>query len=880
MVQIIKITLCCLVIFFNPFFASAQDDCSTHPTEEQIKYLSQNVEERMHFRGAQDRSSGIRWVPIQFHECVHSPGSVPTVYQITHIDMLMSKLNAVFLPYDIQFFECGPINVFANSTLHSFDNSEEAQLVQYETPNVLNVYFFAAVTSGGTPVCGYSYLPPSADRIIMRKSCLYDEVFLHEIGHYFSLYHTHGNNATTDELVNGSNCQVAGDDICDTPADPNLFRAYGYMNGCTYIGQVNDVNGDRYVPDPTNLMSYAHIGCKTQFSTQQKNRMAYSVLNDRAYLTGCQHPNACSNPITSLPYHADFETGLENWSNIYLNPGTQAYYQIGSGATPTVGTGPDAAFSGSQYAFVESNNQHINYRVDVLRGPCFDLRGYTNPKLSYRYHSFGSSILEHGVAFSTDGGYDWVGPTGSQIIHYATDNNSNQWNQVVCNLSAAKTARYFQLGFFASLGVDSLGDFAIDSIRIFDDTPTACNLAVIGNVLNVTCTGLNNGSIALSVSGNNTNNITYLWSNGGTSGSITGLAPGTYTVTVSNGPGCTNVQTFSILTPQPLVLSATTAHTGGATGGSVTTTVSGGTTPYTYAWSNGSSAANLSGVAAGTYGLTVTDSKDCSTTGSYLITQPVVCSTYYSAFPWTSSLEANFGIFERVNGYQTNWVRRSGATANPNTGPDQAYNGSQYAFINSGNTQRTAVLQSKDCLNLLAVNNPVFEFYYHLFGAQMGTLHVEISTNNGTTWTTVWSLSGNQGNQWQKASINLQPYNNGATRIRLRGVAISNTSDMAVDAFYIGPAGGNQYAPFESTEQGPTLSVSPNPSNGIFNLKVAQSAGFERFEVLNASGQIITEQVITDPLTRIDLSAQPTGLYYLRAYNNEVVEIRKILITK
>jgi MAM domain, meprin/A5/mu/Secretion system C-terminal sorting domain/Pregnancy-associated plasma protein-A len=881
MTKPIQIAMWCLAMLYHPFLTTAQE-CSTEPTAAQIEHLSRNVEARMHFSGVQDRSGGIHWVPIQFHECVPTPGSLPQVYPLGHIDVMMNQLNTLFLPYNIQFFECSPIHVFASGTLHSFDSSEEPQLAQYETTNVLNVYFFEAVSSGGTPVCGYSYLPPSADRVIIRKSCMYEEVFLHEMGHYFSLYHTHGksNSVRTDELVNGSNCQHAGDDVCDTPADPNVFRSYGYMNGCTYIGQINDANGQPYAPDPTNYMCYANIGCKTHFSTQQLNRMAYSALNDRAYLTGCQHPNACSNPITTLPYHADFEAGMENWSNVFLDPSTQVNFQVGSGATPTPGTGPDAAFSGSNYLFIESNTLHETNRAALVRSPCFDLRGYNNPKMSFRYHSFGTSFDAYGVAVSMDGGYDWYGATGAQLLQYGAVNNSNQWNQVVCDLSAFKTARYFQVGIFCGLLVDSLGDFAIDSIRIYEDTPVACNLSVFGFVNNVTCDGLNNGFIALSVSGNNLQNATYTWSNGHTTGGPSGLSPGSYTVTVSTSPECSNIQTFNVLSPQLLVVNGTPAHSGAANGGSIVTNVSGGTGPYYYAWSNNSTTADLSGVLAGTYNVTVTDSKDCSVVRTYVIIQPVVCSTYYNTFPWTGSMESNFGIFERVNGYQTNWVRRSSPTANPNTGPDQAYHGSQYAFINSGNGQRTAVLRTKDCLNLLAVNNPVFEFYYHMFGAQMGVLYVEISIDNGTTWTTVWTMSGNQGNQWQKASISLQPYNTGATRIRLRGVANAQTSDMAIDALYIGPAGSNQFYPYTSSSPAPAITVSPNPSNGFCFVDMAEEAGFQSLEVTNSSGQIIISQSIISLNTMLDLTAQPSGIYYLRVFNEETATIKKIVLTR
>ena len=74
----------------------------------------------------------------------------------------------------------------------------------------------------------------------MRNSCAYNgSTIIHEFGHYFSLFHTHGptNSAITTELVDGSNCTTSGDELCDTPADPNLS---GNVTNCLYTGGLFD----------------------------------------------------------------------------------------------------------------------------------------------------------------------------------------------------------------------------------------------------------------------------------------------------------------------------------------------------------------------------------------------------------------------------------------------------------------------------------------------------------------------------------------------------------------------------------------------------------------------------------------------------------------
>ena len=149
--------------------------------------------------------------------------------------------------------------------------------------NTINVYFVNSILfPRGTGAAGYTYLPPGPDRIFMTHGGISGLTLEHEMGHYFSLFHTHGttNFGTTDELVDGSNCTTAGDRICDTPADPNLS---GKVNSsCLYIGTDRDANGQLYVPDPTNIMSYSH--CDDRFSTGQYVRAREGFERSRNYL--------------------------------------------------------------------------------------------------------------------------------------------------------------------------------------------------------------------------------------------------------------------------------------------------------------------------------------------------------------------------------------------------------------------------------------------------------------------------------------------------------------------------------------------------------------------------------------------------------------------
>lgn len=134
-----------------------------------------------------------------------------------------------------------------------------------------------------------------------------------------------------------------------------------------------------------------------------------------------------------------------------------------------------------------------------------------------------------------------------------------------------------------------------------------------------TCAG-NTGSATVAATGG-TAPYTYLWSTGGTTQTITNLLPGTYSVTVTTAAGCTSIGNTVVSGSTPISLSTSITQAGcGQTNGGVALTVSGGTTPYTYAWSTGATTQNLANVAAGSYSVTVTGASGCTATTTATVT--------------------------------------------------------------------------------------------------------------------------------------------------------------------------------------------------------------------------------------------------------------------
>lgn len=138
------------------------------------------------------------------------------------------------------------------------------------------------------------------------------------------------------------------------------------------------------------------------------------------------------------------------------------------------------------------------------------------------------------------------------------------------------------------------------------------------NVTQVFCSGGATGSISASGS-NGTAPYTYSLDgvNFQTSGIFDSLSAGNYTVTVKDANGCLALQNVTLTEPGQMditLLNTTPASCFNTTDGSVDIDVSGGATPYQFAWSNGAATQNLINVGGGNYTVTVTDNNGCTAT--------------------------------------------------------------------------------------------------------------------------------------------------------------------------------------------------------------------------------------------------------------------------
>ena len=132
-------------------------------------------------------------------------------------------------------------------------------------------------------------------------------------------------------------------------------------------------------------------------------------------------------------------------------------------------------------------------------------------------------------------------------------------------------------------------------------------ITINGTVTDVSCNGGSDGSIDITVGGG-VGNFTFSWSNGSTTEDLTGVAAGSYTVTVTDGNGCTATASFTVNEPPALTISLSFDSNTNV----ISASVSGGTPPYSYSWNTGSTDDSIVVSTSGQYFVTVTDANGCS----------------------------------------------------------------------------------------------------------------------------------------------------------------------------------------------------------------------------------------------------------------------------
>lgn len=151
---------------------------------------------------------------------------------------------------------------------------------------------------------------------------------------------------------------------------------------------------------------------------------------------------------------------------------------------------------------------------------------------------------------------------------------------------------------------------------------------------------------------------------------------------------------------------------------------------------------------------------------------------------WMEGFEESWGNWHQSIDDDFDWTRTTNATPSVNTGPTKASEGNYYIYVeasNSNNPIKRAGINSP-CLFLMKISDPSFRFDYHMHGSAMGQLEVVIENLMTNEINTIWSLSGEQGDQWHTATIDLESYKFQYIKISLIATTGNGfSSDIALD---------------------------------------------------------------------------------------------------
>lgn len=221
-------------------------------------------------------------------------------------------------------------------------------------------------------------------------------------------------------------------------------------------------------------------------------------------------------------------------------------------------------------------------------------------------------------------GYEGAGIYKQDFWEYDITNNS--WMQKTNFGGAARwSAVGFSIGSKGYIGVGFNGG-SPGYMKDFWEWNPLCDYLINITQSNTSCNGGSDGSATASPTGG-VAPFSYIWSNGQTSATAVNLSAGNYTVTVTDANGCSNTASVTIVQSVPPSVSAFISGTiscDGACNGSLSASAVGGTPPYFYSWSGGYFGSTANNVCAGTYNVTVEDSKGCTATTGITINNPGV----------------------------------------------------------------------------------------------------------------------------------------------------------------------------------------------------------------------------------------------------------------
>ena len=384
--------------------------------------------------------------------------------------------------------------------------------------------------------------------------------------------------------------------------------------------------------------------------------------------------------------------------------------------------------------------------------------------------------------------------------------------------------------------------------------------------VNPACNGDSSGTATLTTSGG-TGALSYFWSNGDTTPTVSGLAAGWYSVDITDSLGCTVTDSVQLTEPTSLTdtLSFSDVTCPGGSDGAAAIAVSGGTPGYTYLWSNGDTTQSLSAIGAGVYSVQVLDSNGCEILDTATVTAPPAFATNHTVSPILCAGDTNGNIDLGITGgtgpYTISWNTGDTTESLNNLGPG-TYVYNAVDSLGCVITPDSATLD--DPAPLATAGSVTDESNGQMDGA------IDLSVSGGTPG---FSFSWVGPGSFSSTNEDISGLEAGEYIV----LVTDSNGCSSTDTFTVNNIVG--IASAFSSEQ---LKVSPNPFRAGFTLSFnSGSVGMLSLELQDITGkqlQSLPAIPVNGEFTyRWEPEALAPGMYFLRAkFNDQIVTLRVI----
>lgn len=546
-------------------------------------------------------------------------------------------------------------------------------------------------------------------------------------------------------------------------------------------------------------------------------------------------PPTCDLVTTTATFSPSCNGGNDGFATTQTSGGTSPYtYAWSNGATT------DTSF----------NLTTGSYTVTVTdANGCFVIASFTVGQPSQLAAT--GSVTNPTVCNGSDG-------TATATATGGTGNYTYLWNTSPAQTTA--TATNLSQGNYTCTVTDGNGCVTIVSVSVSDGCAN-CTLLINPIATNPSC-GLANGTIDANVSGQ-TGTVMYAWSNGNTSAAISNLSSGTYSVTVTDMAGCQDSATVTLIQSGNVAVTLTAQDNFcGANNASISATVTGGASPYSYNWSNGATNNTATNLATGTYGLTVTDANGCTDISSVAVTSVANGPSLMTTQNNVSCFGANDGsINMTVSGgnlpYNVAWSHANISAQNLSNLAAGSY--TAVVMDNAGClATTTVVITEPDSITVVGTATPT--------QSNDGTASV-IADGGTPPYTYAW--------------------NNGDTTQAITNLTTGTYSVVVTDGNGCSVTTSVTVQDFTSNTNGiealTTFDILPNPNNGQFAIRIDfEETTAVQLKIVNMVGQVIFENNITDSnvYLPIDLTNQTAGVYFIYLQTETGHVVKRVLIAE